>query len=145
MNARGTALAFLVALMSVVFPQIASGKDLCLTTVGVTLVGVNVGIPSKGTCKPWPGFVVDQPDNILTGVICTTSDGTEFQANQYTSTQGELLKWVISLPAGTGTVVDCDISGCSSALSASVVKCPTKPVIPDASIATTTSTLTLVK
>jgi hypothetical protein len=79
---QGNPLAALVAGLAVLPTQTASAKDLCLLVDGtITLVGKVLAIPPKGACKTWAGYVLDQPGNVLSGVICTTSDGTKAVAN----------------------------------------------------------------
>jgi hypothetical protein len=124
MKTRPVVFALIAGLFLSLTPP-ASAADLCILMGGsTTLVGRNLVVPAKGNCKPWSGFVVGQAGNILTGVICTSTDGTKVFANQYTSTAGELLKSAIALPARTGTVSDCfPTSGCGAPTTAAIVKC----------------------
>lgn len=131
MKLRELALGVSSVAMVLLLAQTASAANLCLLANGsVTLVGENLVIPAKGVCKPWAGFVVAQPGNILTGVICTTTDGTQTLANQVTSAPEEILESTIALPAKTGTILDCIGGSCGSALSLSVVKCPKLTIEP---------------
>jgi hypothetical protein len=132
MKLKGLVLGTLAVGMALGLTNTASAKDLCLLgNSATTLVGENLAIPTKGVCKTWAGFVEAQPGNILTGVICTSSDGTTVLANQFTSIPFEVLKSNIALPAGTGTLNDClSTTGVCTAYTVSVVKCPAKPTIP---------------
>jgi hypothetical protein len=133
MKTRTVVFALIAGLFLSLTPP-ASAKDLCLLMGGATtLVGRDLVIPAKGNCKPWSGFVVGQAGNVLTGVICTSSDGTEAFVNQYTSSAGELLKSAIALPAGTGTISDCfPTSGCLTTTTVAIVKCSSANTIPAA-------------
>jgi hypothetical protein len=125
MRTRPMAVAVWIAGLFLLLTLPASAKDLCLLKGGsTTLVGKNLAIPAKGQCRPWSGFVVGQAGNILTGVICTSTDGSQVLVNQYTSVPGELLKSAIALPSGTGTISDCfPTSGCNTPVTVAVVKC----------------------
>lgn len=116
---------FLILALLAIGAHEASAKDLCLLVGGaVTLVAKGTGVPTKGTCKPWAGFIPEEPGNILTGVVCTTSDGSQLQANQYTSIAGEELLSVISLPGGSGTTNDCSVGGGCFSSPVVIEKCP---------------------
>jgi hypothetical protein len=133
MKTRPVVFALIAGLFLSITPP-ASAKDLCILMGGsTTLVGRNVVIPARGNCRPWSGFVVGQAGNLLTGVICTSTDGTKVLVNQYTSTAGELLKSTIALPGLTGTISDCfPTSGCGAPTSAAIVKCTSANTIPAA-------------
>ena len=63
----------LVALVTGV--RAAQAKDLCIVTsvYGGTLVGPGFTIPGKGKCKPFAGFISNEP---FSGAVCTSSDAT---------------------------------------------------------------------
>jgi hypothetical protein len=124
MKRHRLALGVSIAVMALLLAQSAEANNLCLSASSVVLVGEHLAIPAKGTCKPWTGFVNSTPGNILTGVICTSSDGTKFFANQVTSIPLEILESTIALPEKTGTIFDCVDGKCGSAIPVAVVKCP---------------------
>jgi hypothetical protein len=132
MKLKGLVLGTLALGIALWLPNTASAKNLCLLgNSKTTLVGENLAVPPKGICKTWAGFVETQAGNILTGVICTSSDGTTVLANQFTSFLGEVLKSNIALPGGTGTLNDCfSATGVCTSFTVSVVPCPAKPTIP---------------
>ena len=74
-----TALVFIVAfVVAVSISDLATASDLCIANGGVTLVGKGFGVPLRGKCKPWLGYVVnfETGPNSSTGTACTASDGS---------------------------------------------------------------------
>ena len=75
-----------VALVSIIvlFTSIpAVAGDMCLDLGGCKYVGKGFTKPSKGKCKPWQGFVREDPgicpNGTTTGVACVNAAGTELR------------------------------------------------------------------
>jgi hypothetical protein len=97
------ALASAMALDSVV---LASASDFCITN-GDTVVGKNFRIPSKGKCKPWLGYTVNDEGgpNSGTGTACTASDGSHVTIEITTMypASGDTIFATIMLPLPLGS------------------------------------------
>ena len=70
--------------------SVAQATDLCVVMLGETYVGKKFTIPPKNQCKPFNGF--QQADNFfLTGMGCTSSDGTSLRLQFSATTLGYTL------------------------------------------------------
>jgi hypothetical protein len=90
-------------------PSVASAKNFCVTgfsNSGFVLVGKAFTVPPKGACKAWLGFnPILGKNNPVTGIGCTSSDGSNLSLNLTTAESGlvEINNISLSLPSLTGT------------------------------------------
>ena len=85
---RGLASILMLAVFS---PSVALAKNFCVTgfpNSSFVLVGVGFTVPSKGSCKAWLGFnPILGRNNPVSGVGCTSSDGSNLSLNLTTADQ----------------------------------------------------------
>jgi hypothetical protein len=98
-----------VLAMVALSPAVAMAKNYCITgfpNSAFVLVGEGFTVPSKGSCKAWLGFnPILGRDNPVSGVGCTSSDGTNLSLNLTTAepTLVEVSYVSITLASHTGT------------------------------------------
>jgi hypothetical protein len=98
-----------VLTMVAMSPAVAMAKNYCITgfpNSSFVLVGEGFTVPSKGSCKAWLGFnPILGRDNPVSGVGCTSSDGTNLSLNLTTAEPGlvEVSYISITLASHTGT------------------------------------------
>jgi len=109
----------LFAGLAVFTPRAALAKNYCISgfpNPSWLEVGIQFRIPPKGKCKQWLGFNPADGDNRpVSGIGCTSSDGTNFSAFLTNSDEpGGFIEQdsiSLSLPAQTGEYVGQFISG----------------------------------
>src|SRR5579871_4063296 len=103
---RGLASILMLAVLS---PSVALAKNFCVTgfpNSNFVLVGLGFAVPSKGSCKAWLGFnPILGRNNPVSGVGCTSSDGSNLSLNLTTAESGlvEINNISITLSTHTGT------------------------------------------
>ncbi|HZP45536.1 MAG TPA: hypothetical protein VFB15_07790 [Candidatus Binataceae bacterium] len=111
-----------LALLLVAAP--ASAKSYCITgwpNPAWDDIGVGFTVPAKGKCKSFTGFNPANAINMpLSGVGCTSSDGTNLSLTLTVSAPGSFVEIddvSLSLPSGTGS------GGCEILESSSETSC----------------------
>jgi hypothetical protein len=132
MRKTTTTLATIAIVLAV--GSAARATNFCASFGTANLAAPGLSIPDKGTCKAFNGSIVSAAGPLLTGGICTSSDGSTVLLNLFTQFNSEIysLYGTFSPLSNIGTGNECitGITNCPS-FDIAVTKCPKTITIPD--------------
>jgi hypothetical protein len=118
--------------VGLLLPGTSSAK-LCIGFGAADIVGPTASIPKKNSCKPFNGYVENEPGNLVTGTLCTSGDDSTVVGNLYFGVAGPE-DAAFSLPKNglsSSNGKDCTgFNDCSTGVPVDVVTC-SKPTVPD--------------